>query len=115
MMNRTRKIEEEETRIEFLDIDTVLGWGVAGASMSTEICTKEAAADLYIQASSAHPESLKIGMNKEEVIRYISLCSREKEFEKAWNRFAKALNGREYTAKQLKKQEKVWISNRDRH
>ena len=115
MMNRTRKIEEEETRIEFLDIDTVLGWGVAGASMSTEICTKEAAADLYIQASSVHPESFKIGMIKGEMIEYSSLCPQEKGFVKAWNRFAKALNGREYTAQQLKKQEKVWISNRDRH
>jgi len=51
-----------------------------------------------------HPESLKIGMIKGEVIRYmISMCSPEKEFDKAWNRFAKALNGRGYTAQQLKK------------
>jgi len=42
-------------------------------------------------------------MIKGEVIRYISLCSQEKGFDKAWNRFTKALNGREYTAQQLKK------------
>jgi len=52
---------------------------------------------LYIQASSAHPESLKIGLIKGELIRYISL------FNKAWNRFAKALRGRGYTAQQLGK------------
>ena len=51
--------------------------------MSTEIYRREAAADLCIQASSVHPESLKIGMIKGEVIRYISMCSREKEFDKA--------------------------------
>jgi len=56
VMNRNKKIGEEEQRIEFLDIDTVLGWGGAGANMSTEIYRKEAAADLFIQASSAHPE-----------------------------------------------------------
>jgi len=71
--------------------------------MNTEIHRKEAAANLYIQASSAHPESLKIGMIKGEVIRYVSLCSQEKGFDKAWNRFAKALRGRRHTAKQLEK------------
>ena len=64
---------------------------------------KEAAGDLYIQASSAHPESLKIGMIKGEVISYISLCSQEKGFDKAWNRFAKASRERGCTAKQLEK------------
>jgi len=71
--------------------------------MNTKIYRKEAAADLYIQASSAHPESLKIGLIKGEVIRYISLCLQEKGFNKAWNRFAKALRERGYTAQQLGK------------
>jgi hypothetical protein len=103
VISRQEKIGEDEKRLEFLDVDTVLGWGHVGASMSTEIYRKEAAADLYIQASSAHPESLKIGMIKGEVIRYISLCSQKTGFDKAWNRFAKALKGRGYTARQLKK------------
>jgi len=103
VISRHEKIGEDEKRLEFLDVDTVLGWGHVGASMSTEIYRKEAAADLYIQASSAHPESLKIGMIKGEVIRYISLCSQKTGFDKAWNRFAKALKGRGYTARQLKK------------
>jgi len=101
--NRTKKMGEDEKRIEFLDIDTVLGWGGVGATMSTEIYRKEAAVDLYIQASSAHPESLKIVMIKGEVIRYISLCSQEKGFDEAWNRFAEALRERGYTAKQSEK------------
>jgi len=69
--------------------------------MSTEIYRKEVAADLYVHANSAHPDSLKIRMIKGEVIRYISLCSQGKGFKKVWNRFAKALNGRGYIAQQL--------------
>jgi len=40
-------------------------------------------------------------MIKGEVIRYVSLCSQEKGFDKAWNRFAETLRERGYTAKQL--------------
>ena len=35
--NRTKKMGEDEKRIEFWDIDTVLGWSGVGATMSTEI------------------------------------------------------------------------------
>jgi hypothetical protein len=81
-----------------LDIDTVLGWGGVGVSMSTAIYRKEAASDFVIQATSAHSESLQIGVINGEVIRYISLCLEETGFDKAWNRFAKALRRRVYTA-----------------
>jgi len=86
-----------------LVIDTVLGWGWVGANMSTKIHRKETAADLYIQASSLHPESLKIGIIKGRVIRYISSCSQEKGFDKARNRFAKALRGRGYYSTAIRK------------
>jgi len=48
VINKIRKIAEKENRIDSLHIDTVLGWGGAGASMSMEIYKKDAAADVYI-------------------------------------------------------------------
>jgi len=48
VINIIKKIGEDKKRIEFLDMDTVSGWGGVGESMSTKIYRKEAAADLYI-------------------------------------------------------------------
>ena len=68
--NRDRKriVGDTEKKIEFPDINTELGWGGQGIKMETGIYRKEAAVDMYIQSESAHPESLKIGMIKGEII-----------------------------------------------
>ena len=60
MSNRKRKAGEKVKKIEFLDINTELGCGGKGLRMETGMYSKEAAVDVYIQAESAHPESLKI-------------------------------------------------------
>lgn len=70
------ELGEKEKCIEFLDVNTKLGWDKKGrVKVETGIYRKEAAANLYIQASSAHPESPKLGFIKGEIIRYVSLCS----------------------------------------
>ena len=58
--NRKRKAGEKEKKIQCLYINTELGWGGKGLRMEIGMYSKEAAVDVYIQAESAHPESLKI-------------------------------------------------------
>ena len=92
--NTKRKAGEKEKKIGCLYINTELGWEGKGSRMETGIFRKETAADMYIQGGSAHPESLKIGMIKGEMIRY-----------KAWKRFtmARALRIRGYNKRQIDK------------
>jgi hypothetical protein len=45
---------------------------------------------MYILTSSAHSEKLKQGILKGEFLKYITLCSTEKEYEKTYDRYDKA-------------------------
>jgi len=85
MANRKREVVEKEKKIELLDINlnTELGWGGKGLKMETRIYRKDAVAYMYIQAKSAHLESLKTGMIKGKILRHVSLYSRAREFDKA--------------------------------
>jgi len=87
---------------QYLDVEIVLK-GQSVMSLETGIYRKEAAADMYIQAKSAHPWALKMGVVKGELIRYLTRCSTEERFEKAWERFRAALLTRGYTGGQLQK------------
>ena len=99
---RKREKETLEESVEYLDVEIVLK-GQSVMSLETGIYRKEAAADMYIQANSAHPWALKMGVVKGELIRYLTRCSTEERFEKAWERFRAALLTRGYTGGQLQK------------
>ena len=55
------------------------------------IYRKKAAADMYILPSSAHSKKIKQGTLKGEFLRFITLCSTEEDFDKACDRYDKAL------------------------
>ena len=71
--------------------------------LETGIYRKEEAANMYIQANSAHPWALKMGVVKGELIRYLTRYSTEERFEKAWARSRTALLERDYTGGRLQK------------
>ena len=48
--------------------------------------------------SSAHSDKLKQGILKGEFLRFVTLCSTEKEYVKACDRYDKALKTRGYSA-----------------
>jgi len=62
-----------------------------------EIYRKKAAADMYILPSSALSKKLKQGILKGEFLRFVTLCSTEKEYDKASDRYSKALQTRGYS------------------
>ena len=70
-------------------------------TIETGIFRKEAAADMYMLESSAHPLTLKRGMIKGECMRYRTRCTRRERFERAWTRFDKALRGRGYSKEEV--------------
>ena len=113
--NRTRKMREDENRIEFLNVDTVLGWRGVGAIMSTEIYRKEAAVDLYIQANSAHPESLNTVMIKKEVIRYVRCARKRKDSIRRGIDSQKHGEKEDIQQNNWRKQEKGWTIGLDSH
>ncbi len=53
---------------------------------------------MYILPSSAHSKKRKQGILKGEFLRFITLCSTEKDFDKAFDRYDKALQTRGYSA-----------------
>ena len=89
--------ESKPVRQEYLDLEVELGWGEGGwVKLETGIYRKPAAADNYLHFESAHPEALKRGMVRGELCRYLTRCSKEEYFEKAWERFKTALKTRGY-------------------
>jgi hypothetical protein len=67
------------------------------------IYRKKAAADMYILPSSAHSKKLKQGILKGEFLIFVTLCSTEKEYEKACDRYSKALQTRGYSVNDVDK------------
>ena len=70
---------------------------------------------MYILPSSAHSKKLKQGILKGEFLRFITLCSTEKEYDKACERYSKALQTRGYSANDVDKVRRnvKWESKRD--
>jgi len=99
---RKREKETQEESVEYLDVEIVLT-GQSEMRLETGIYRKEAAADMYIQASLAHLWAMKMGVVKGEVIRYLTRCSTQERFEKVWARLRTALLGRGCTGGQLQK------------
>ena len=97
---RWRGQEEEDTSVAYLNVEIVLT-GQGEMCLEIGIHRKDAAANLYIQAESAHPWALKMGVVKGELIRYLTRCTTEQRFERAWTRFRSALLERSYTERQL--------------
>jgi len=56
---------------------------------------------MYILPSSAHSKKLKQGILKGEFLRFLTLCSTEKDFDKACDRYDKALQTRGYSAHEV--------------
>ena len=107
MIQRTRGKGAKNQGVEFLDVLNDARWDKEGGiHRETGIFRKEAAADMYILESSAHPTSLKQGMMKGDCIRYLTRFSTEKKFDRAWNRFEKALVGRGYKREEISKARK---------
>ncbi len=52
---------------------------------------------MYVLPSSAHSDKLKQGILKDEFIRFITLCSTKKEYDKAYDSYDKALQTRGYS------------------
>ena len=60
------------------------------------VLRKEAAADMYMAWTSAHSDACKRGLIQEELIRYLTLCTSETRFDKAWARFKNAFKSKGY-------------------
>jgi len=59
-MRKRKKVTQEES-VEYLDVEIVLT-GQSEMRLETGIYRKEAAAEMYLQANSAHPWALKMGV-----------------------------------------------------
>ena len=70
---------------------------------------------MYILPSSVHSEKLKQGILKGEFLRFVTLCSTEKEYEKACDRYSKALQTRGYITNDVDKVRRnvKWENKRD--
>ena len=107
--------ETGDDGVEYLDLFLRLRQTQGKRRIETSIFRKTAAADLYLHATSAHPEATKSGMIKGERIRFLlhrvrdinkfgvpikmislTLCSDEQAFDEAWRRFAAPLATRGY-------------------
>ena len=88
--------ETGDDGVEYLDLFLRLRQTQGKRRIETSIFRKTAAADLYLHATSAHPEATKSGMIKGEWIRFLTLCSDEQAFDEAWRRFAAPLATRGY-------------------
>ena len=104
MMSKTKKegvieksegvVEGEGVSVEYLDVDTALGWNDRGnLHLETSVFRKEAAADSYIHFTSAHSPAIKRGFIRGEATRFLRICSTEEGYERAWVRFKGALCG----------------------
>jgi len=81
--------------------------------LKTGVYRKETAADMYKQTNWEHPWALKMGIVKGELIMYLTRCSTEERFEKAWARLRTVLLTSVYTGGQLQKARGwVWWSDR---
>jgi len=82
---------EKEQGLAYLDLWQKLVRGTSGQiKLECGIYRKKAAADMYILPSSAHSKKLKQGILKGEFLRFVTLCSTEKEYDKASDRYSKA-------------------------
>ena len=89
---------EKKQGLAYLDLWQKLVRGTLGQiKLECGIYRKKAAADMYILPSSAHSKKLRQGIVKGEFLRFITLCSTEEEFDKACNRYDKALQTRRYS------------------
>ena len=97
--DRVNSQPEKEQDLAYLDLWQKLVRGTLGQiRIECGIYRKQAAADMYILSSSAHSDKLKQGILKGEFLRFITLCSTEKEYDKACDRYDKALQTRGYRA-----------------
>jgi len=107
---------EPQQGLAYLDLWQKLVRGTLGQiRLECGIYRKKAAADMYILPSSAHSKKLKQGILKGEFLRFITLCSTEKEYDKACERYSKALQTRGYSANDVDKVRRnvKWESKRD--
>ena len=97
--DRVNNQPEKEQGLAYLDLWQKLVRGTLGQiRVECGIYRKKAAADMYILPCSAHSHKLKQGIMKGEFLRFITLCSTEKEYDKACDRYGKALQTRGYSA-----------------
>ena len=107
---------EKEQGLAYLDLWQKLVRGTLGQiRIECGIYRKQAASDMYILSSSAHSDKLKQGILKGEFLRFITLCSTEKEYDKACDRYSKALQKRGYSAYDVNnvKMHVKWENKRD--
>ncbi len=90
--DRSNNQPEKEQGLAYLDLWQKLFRGTLGQiRIKCGIYRKKAAADMYILPS-------KQGILKGEFLRFVTLCSTEKEYDKACDRYDKALQTRGYSA-----------------
>jgi hypothetical protein len=114
--DRVSKQLEPQQGLAYLDLWQKLVRGTLGQiRLECGIYRKKAAADMYILPSSAHSKKLKQGILKGEFLRFITLCSTEKEYDKACERYSKALQTRGYSANDVDKVRRnvKWENKRD--
>jgi hypothetical protein len=100
--DRVNKQTEKEQGLAYLDLWQKLVRGTLGQiKLECGIYRKKAAADMYILPSSAHSKKLKQGILKGEFLRFVTLCSTEKEYDKASDGYSKALQTRGYSAHEV--------------
>ena len=107
---------EKEQGLAYLDLWQKLVRGTLGQiKLECGIYRKKAAADMYILPSSAHSRKLKQGILKGEFLRFVTLCSTEEEYDKASERYSKALQTRGYSAHAVNDVRKLvkWENKKD--
>jgi hypothetical protein len=85
--------------VPFLDLQI----SILGGQLSTRLFQKDLNLFLYNPYTSYQPRSVKIGLIKGEVIRYIRSCSQEEDFRAILSTFTARLQARGYPLKFIQK------------
>ncbi len=106
--DRVNKQAEKEQGLAYLDLWQKLVRDTLGQiKLECGIYRKKTAVDMYTIPSSTHSKKLKQVILKGEFLRFVTLCSTEKEYDKASDRYSKALQTRGYDAHEVKTLEKT--------
>jgi hypothetical protein len=102
--DRVSKQLEPQQGLAYLDLWQKLVRRTLGRiRLECDIYRKKTTADMYTLPSSTISEKLKQDILKGEFLRFVTLCSTEKEYEKACDRYSKPLQTRGYSADDVDK------------
>ena len=114
--DRVKHQLEKEQGLAYLDLWQKLVRGTLGQiRLECGIYRKKSAVDMYILPRSVHSKKLRQDILKGEFLRFITLCSTEKTYDKSCDRYSKALQKRGYSAYDVNnvKMHVKWENKRD--